>query len=152
MAQCIKCHQITIHQPFCAQCTQEQFRVQVHKSPIHGLGLFALHTIPAFSLIVPYNGYILSLHECMKHFPQGDDYLVFDTQYEVFINARLTNAIGIGGRANHSSTPNAQIEMVDFLEQQNQPFHAPFWIKAIRSIKAQTEIVIDYGDRYNWGS
>lgn len=146
---CPRCRNSSSTLPVCATCAQIQFNVAIQPSPLHGLGLFACAQIPAGSLIVPYTGEIMNELDACARYAKGDEYLVAGPDNLFYICGRLSNgAISLGARANHSATPNAQLEFVELDDQLDQAHFAPIWIRALTTIPRHREILVDYGDRF----
>jgi SET domain-containing protein len=100
-----------------------------------GLGLFATKPIKKNSRIVEYKGPLLDFKTAEKAENRGNRYL-----YEISKNFTIDGAArsNIARYANHSCNPNADTYSVK---------HRVF-IRALRNIKPDEEIVYDYGIDY----
>jgi SET domain-containing protein len=110
-------------------------KFEVRKSPIQGLGVFAMEPIPAGVRLIEYSGERLSPQEADARYPDSDDrhhtYL-FAIDDDIVIDA------AVGGNdarfINHSCDPNCDAVVED----------SRIWIETIRDIAPGEELAYDY--------
>lgn len=108
----------------------------VRRSPIHGLGVFALRSIPKGAHIVEYKGQLISDAEADRRYSRMHEHsphtMLFSVDGGMVIDA--TRGGNSARWINHSCAPNCEIE------EKNQRV----FIKARRNIQSGEELAYDY--------
>ena len=106
--------------------------LEFRPSPIHGIGGFALHDLPAGKRIIEYTGECISKQESLARCERGDHFIFFlDAEWDLDGNVDSNPA----RRLNHSCSPNCIAELID----------GRIWIISSRSIVRGEEITFNYG-------
>jgi SET domain-containing protein len=111
--------------------------MELRRSPIHGLGAFALQDIPKGTRIIEYVGEKISNAEADRRY--DDDTMASHHTFLFILNSKQgLDATYEGNESrfiNHSCEPNAEA----FIPR------GRIWIEAIKHIPKGTEIAYDYG-------
>src|ERR1700712_4165451 len=112
-------------------------RIQVRKSGVHGKGMYAVAPLKKGEVLIEYKGEIIDWQEALRRHPHDPK----DPDHTFYFHIDEHNVIDAkhGGNAarwiNHACTPNCEADEVD----------GRIFIKALRKIKAGTELFYDYG-------
>jgi len=112
-------------------------KIQARKSGIHGKGVFAVQDIAEGETLIEYVGEIISWKEAQRRHPHDPS----DPNHTFYFHVDEDRVIDakVGGNSsrwiNHSCNPNCEAD-----EDGGRVF-----IKALRNIKAGTELNYDYG-------
>jgi uncharacterized protein len=121
----------------------DQRRIQVRKSGVHGKGVFALKPIARGERIIEYKGQIISWPEAEARHPHDPDQPNHTFYFSLDDGSHVIDG-GRGGNAarwiNHSCEPNCVADEVD-----SGPGRGRVFIKAKRKLKAGEELFYDYG-------
>jgi len=105
--------------------------IEVRASSIHGLGCFAIESIPDGQRIVEYSGPKLNPENTRKALEDGNQYIFYlDSNYSVD-GSVMSNS---GKYVNHSCDPNCASDIVS----------GRIWIDATRDIPKGEEITMNY--------
>lgn len=109
-------------------------KVKVMRSPLGGLGLFALEPIPRGAFIIEYVGEVISTEEGDRRAATNRYIFAVDEVHDIDGSPRWNLARYI----NHSCRPNADAEEIG----------GRVFIRAKRNIMLGEEITYDYGKEY----
>ena len=112
-------------------------RIQVRKSGVHGKGVFSAAPLKKGEVLIEYVGEVITWKKALRrhpHDPKDPDHtFYFHVDDKHVIDAKF------GGNAarwiNHACTPNCEADEID----------GRIFIKALRTIKPDTELFYDYG-------
>ncbi len=109
-------------------------RISVRRSPIHGMGVFALRNIRKGERIIEYTGERISHREADRRYPDDESphTMLFIVDKKIVIDA--THAGNSARWINHSCRPNC--ESVDEKKR--------IFIEAMRDIRRGEELTYDY--------
>src|SRR5262245_6472122 len=131
-------HRINVHELLSGgRKKRKQPLYIVHRSPIHGRGVFAARTIPKGTRIIEYKGKVIPYTLACELYPDEEDQpthtFLFELDEKTVIDAAQ------GGNAarwiNHSCAPNCEAVDDD----------GRIYIEAVRTIGAGEELGYDYG-------
>lgn len=134
-------------QPYHATIFEQH--VYVHKSPIHGYGLYARHAIRVKDIICLYSG------ERRTSVVEGNNFIckvhTSDTKgSEVFFIDGQDTPHFSGRWANHSHVPNARLTVpLGGVISCHDNKKCAILVECIKAIKEHEEIFIDYGNDYD---
>ena len=110
--------------------------MELRRSPIHGLGAFALQDIPKGTRIIEYVGEKISNAECDRRY--DDEKMSRHHTFLFILNKKQVIDANYGGNEsmyiNHSCDPNCET----FIPR------GRIWIESMRDIKAGEELTYDY--------
>jgi SET domain-containing protein len=110
--------------------------VELHQSPIHGLGGFARRDIPKGTRVIEYTGEKISNAEADRRY--DDDQMRRHHTFLFILNSRTCVDAAFEGNEsrffNHSCDPNCEAVIE----------RGHIWIEAVRRIPAGTELLYDY--------
>jgi SET domain-containing protein len=105
------------------------------RSPVHGIGVFALEAISKNTRIIDYAGELVRNRDSEA---REERYLAKGCIWVFRVNRRWSRDAAVGGNLaryiNHSCRPNCWIEIVD----------RTIWIRASRTIRKGEELTYDY--------
>jgi SET domain-containing protein len=105
------------------------------RSPVHGIGVFALEAISKNTRIIDYAGELVRNRDSEA---REERYLAKGCIWVFRVNRRWRRDAAVGGNLaryiNHSCRPNCWIEIVD----------RTIWIRASRAIRKGEELTYDY--------
>lgn len=133
-------NRVCIGYPMCWIHNKKLYGIRVKDSTIPGggKGLFATQPIRGRVYICPYVGENIT-QECLDSRYEGDvtaPYTVFDNESGIYVDSACVR--GVGAMANTSRRTNAEI-----IEREGE-----LWLRATRYIRADEEILVDYGEGY----
>lgn len=117
-------------------------RLNVRRSPIHGHGVYAAIDIPAHTVLIRYQGRLLTHAQADRRYGDGAD---TGHTFLFTLNDRYIVDASVGGNSarwiNHSCAPNcsACVEEVDGARRDR------VLIETRRAVKAGEELTYDYG-------
>ena len=112
--------------------------IEVRKSPVHGLGVYATKDIPIHTCfeICPVINFSRDLFDCHTRFHNAE-HILTDYMF-TWDNGQVALVLGYGSLYNHSSYPNA------FWRVKNNKQNPGLELFAKKNIKAEEEIFIRY--------
>ena len=100
-------------------------------SPIHGLGGFARHDIPAGTRVIEYVGEKITKRESLARCERSNEYIfAIDDAHDLDGNVSWNPARFL----NHSCAPNCEAQFID----------GQIWLVAIREIRVGEELTFNY--------
>jgi SET domain-containing protein len=119
-------------------------KIRMHRSPIHGNGVFAARDLPANSKVMAYRGAIITHARADKLYA---DTLETGHTFLFSLNARYVIDGNVGGNVvrwiNHSCDPNC--EAVLWEDPDGNQKNDQVVIQTLRAIKEGDELTYDYG-------
>lgn len=112
-------------------------RIQVRKSKIHGLGVFATKPIMRGQFIIEYVGEKISKAEGDRRSVEHPFIFILDDDHDLDGNVEYN----VAKYMNHSCDPNAEFLV---LSSREDPKERSVWIRAIKDIDIGEEILYDY--------
>lgn len=117
-------------------------RLVVHRSPIHGKGVYAAVAIAAHTVLIQYKGRLLTHAQADRRYAGGAN---SGHTFLFTLNDRYVVDANVGGNSarwiNHSCAPNCEA----FVEEVDGGRRDRVMIQSLRAIQAGEELTYNYG-------